>query len=39
MLVQFGANKLSDNLARKVNNENILGFENIFITDSSEERG
>jgi len=39
MLVQFGASKLSDNIARKVNTENILGFENIFNTDSSEEKG
>jgi hypothetical protein len=38
-LVQFGANKLSDNSAGKVINENIHGFENIFITDYSDERG
>jgi len=37
--VQFGAIKLSDNSARKVNNENITGFENIFITDNNDERG
>jgi hypothetical protein len=38
-LAQFGANKLSDNSARKVNKENIPGLENIFITDNSDERG
>jgi len=38
-LVQFGTNDLADNLTRKVKNEKILGFENVFITDYSDERG
>jgi hypothetical protein len=38
-LVQFGASILSDKSARKVNNENIPGFENIFITLYSDDRG